>query len=367
MKNYTNWLISALLLLCFQSFGQIDPSLMTLKNRPIQSPAPVQQNKFQKNLQTAKCLQQQQVTKPLITVEKVEHNAFNYLVGSNNELIRLDTNRKFERTVVSSPADFDFKNSKMTIMYENGNLMAVNPQSEGKKIAENLFGVTVQSDEPDSIIFNNGKGILWRGEYFEKIPDTDLDDHYRKPQRVKKVKEPNYVRITERVPETVEEFLDEYEDDIRKSAEIAKIPFAIKCGQILTEASLRGKMSKMARQINNLGGVKCGGGNCTLGEGHHGVYKDDTDHDTFQKYATPTEFLQKHNEFLMNNRERYGRCFECGEDVECWLFRLQQSGYASHKHYDKLIASVINHYRLTQSPLRYNRAETAKRLKSAKF
>jgi len=158
----------------------------------------------------------------------------------------------------------------------------------------------------------------------------------------------------------VEDFLDEYDDDIRREAKAAGIPYAIKAGQILTEASVSGRMSRMATQINNLGGIKCPS-NCSLGEGHHGIYKDDTDHDKFRRFATPLMFFKYHNQFLQNN-ERYNRCFECGEDIECWLLRLQQSGYATHKSYDKLIASVINYYRLSNSPVRYNRAATIKRL-----
>ena len=377
MKNYI-WLLIALLFLCAQieaqtvnlSLNSNTPQYInTANNTPIKPTvsAPVQVKQTPAHMTTKGTKKEVGEGLDFLDayfkkeIKVINDTAFNITIDtvvSKSVIIAENEAAKSKQSkVVMHPDSFDFKNTKMTVKFENGQFIAVSPQSEGKQVAK-VFGVEIEDDEPDSIIFE--KGILWKGEYFKPIKDTDLDDHYRKPKRVKKVHEPSYVRITERVPDTVDEFLDEYDDDIRREAKAAGIPYAIKAGQILTEASVSGKMSRMATQINNLGGIKCPS-NCSLGEGHHGIYKDDTDHDKFRRFATPLMFFKYHSQFLQNN-ERYNRCFECGEDIECWLLRLQQSGYATHKAYDKLIASVINYYRLSESPIRYNRAATIKRL-----
>ncbi len=395
MKKCIHWLLAALLFVCAKLSAQtvINLSLnsskpqyvvrpaVTAKQSPEQVSAPTttQKAKTPPNHMTTKGSKVGEGTdflEKFFAAEreknKVDSNAFSISVDTtvNYDLIKAENERwrsaktaKGTNTIVAPIDSFNkiIASQKMTVKYENGQFIAVNPQSEGKQLAEKSFGIEIEDDEPDSIIFNNGKGIFWRGEYFQKASDDEIEKHYAQPKKAKKKREPSYVRITERVPNTVEEFLDEYEDDIRLAAQQAGIPYAVKCGQILTEASLRGKMSSMAKSINNLGGVKCGGGRCTLGDGHHGYFTDDRENETFRKYATPSEFLKEHNRFLQEN-DRYNRCFECGNDVDCWLYRLKKSGYASHKGYDYLIASVINHYRLTDRPLKYDRKQTAKRL-----
>lgn len=268
-----------------------------------------------------------------------------------------------------------FQKSEITVKFENGQIVPISQLSATQKkaiidtitapkpltVAQILKNID-PDDEIDSLI-GLSHNFTFRGEIQEKVLRNEVATPAYQEARIKRKAIPK-IKVTD-VKEDVrtrQQFIAKYEVEMRK-AELDGIPYAIKMGQAILEGSTHDKgLSQLAIKQHNTYGIKCNGGTCKVAGCPHGVYKDDREDDTFKYFTSISECIKYHTQFLQKN-DRYNACFECGvSDVACWAWRLQQSGYATHKHYYELILSTVNAYDLTDEPITETRAQVKKRL-----
>lgn len=396
MKNLINWLTVALIFVCLQtSKAQIDPSLLSMKNRPIPNapvavqstprPVPRTTQEVNDNILSDFPLSNQPTTpfKDLLAKKqaekdtksmldkafdewdaifekeeekraKVRENAFNIFVDTvvYREHLRPKPTPKGQTAVVN-PDTFDFKKNKMSVQYDPVTKQFIAVKEEGQKVAETLG---IVEDTPDTLFFVDKKQFTYKGETWTKIDDSELETPQYKAPRPKHAKPAN--RASVRI-ESNEQFVDLY-DDIAADGERYGVPAAITMAQGILES--RGGRSRMAVQINNLFGIKCEGGRCHKQNCPHGYFTDDRQDETFRGYPNFEASFRDHIRFLRDN-SNYDKCFECGTtDIECWLYRLYRSGYATDTMYDYKLAQIINRYKLTAQPIRYDRRRVKDRL-----
>ena len=114
---------------------------------------------------------------------------------------------------------------------------------------------------------------------------------------------------------------------------------------ILAQAILEGKAgsSKLALEANNYFGVKhykhCkkkfmnSNFECCM------LQANDHPSDRFKRYESVLESFKDHASTLKN--KRYKKCFECGDDYECWIREIVKAGYATDPQYPRKIISLI--------------------------
>ncbi len=300
---------------------------------------------------------------------KVKMDAFNIGVNTTYEsrqqhrdnLLLSLKNRDIPKPV-SEPVPVFEQKQQMTVKMFNGRFVKIDTLIDstqvGKEIVESTFKMNViDTDEIDPNFFKSNS-FVFNGEVYHRVSEKELEsEEYKKPR----IKKPKSIRLIEddtqpfthsQTPTSNEDFVDLYED-AALDGERYGVPYAITMAQGILES--RGGRSGMAIALNNLFGIKCNGGRCQKQGCKHGYYTDDRTNETFERHASYEASFKRHIKFFLDN-DRYNKCLQCGtNDIECWLYRLQKSGYATDKMYDYKLAEIINRYKLTTKPIRYDR------------
>lgn len=438
MRNYTNHTIILFLLLSFSGFSQVDPNLLSLKNRKIENPlGEPKSNPKQNTLSDALIDTNGYSVKPMrmttkgnkkvqkeelnviddvvlavgdavvavgkvaidgwdkVFIEdqkkaKVQHNAFYITVDTTVDLefekkmaeARKREDAKFKDNlknivnesskgfndvlVIENPVKVE--EPKITVMFKDGKLVPIEKDSiaeVGKSVVEKVFKMDVDDDE-----WLKTPTFEYAGETYTKMTKKEIESLEYKATKTRshkvykaKRKDPNVQLNLSIVPKqkikSVEHALDLYEDAIN-AGEKYGVPAAITAAQFILES--RAGRSKMAVEINNLFGIKCGGGKCSVRGCSHGLYDDDHIGESFVRYPNYEASFAGHIKFFLKHK-RYQPCIECGvNDIPCWLFRLKLSLYATDVDYDRKLAQIIERYKLTDERIHYNRKEVRERL-----
>lgn len=308
--------------------------------------------------------------------KKEEHQKLLAVVDNQDEfnktlksLVKESTNNSllYSPVVVEQP--------KMTVRWEKGGFVPITQTEDslhkvGKSVVESTFNIDVKEADDDAEWLKTSS-FVYEGQVYKKMTLAEYESNEYKTAKVRsskvyktKYKNANIQLNLSVVPKqkitSVEQALDLYEDAIN-AGEKYKIPAAITAAQFILES--RAGRSRMAVEINNLFGIKEKGGNCTVRGCNHGVYDDDEKRESFVRYPNYEASFKGHIQFFLSN-SNYKKCLECGVDnINCWLYRLQQSGYATARSYDYMLAQIINTYKLTDERIHYNRKEVINRLK----
>jgi flagellum-specific peptidoglycan hydrolase FlgJ len=393
MKNHTKWLFAALLLLCL--FADLSAqNHMIPKPKPTFTAASNQQNIKNKSGKVE--LSPVDIKKDIIDVvvdaaidgwdaifekdrPKVVNNAFNIGVdvtyGNHKpeSTINLSlANRPIPTPSVPEPMPV-FEQKEMTVQFENGQFVPISSKKDsvmqvGKGIVESTFKMDVVDAEEIDLEFFNSKSFVYNSEIYKKLTKEELEsEEYKKPR----IKTPKPVVTSKSVTlpaipikqvkiTSNEQFVDVY-DEVALDGERYGVPYAITMAQGILES--RGGRSRMALALNNLFGIKCNGGRCQKSECKHGYFDDDRKDETFERYPNFEASFKRHVKFFLDN-DRYDKCLSCGtKDLECWLYRLQRSGYATDKMYDYKLAEIINRYKLTSNPIHYDRKKAVENMR----
>ena len=266
-----------------------------------------------------------------------------------------------------------FEKKEITVKFENGKLVPINPKKDSvenvaKGILEDKFKIDIADNDNIDLDFFNNNSFVYKGEIYHRIAKEELESEAYKKPRIKTVV-PVAKSVEPEVKTTIkhvkinsnEEFVDLYED-VALDGERYGVPYAITMAQGILES--RGGRSRMAIALNNLFGIKCNGGRCQKPDCPHGYFDDDREDETFERYPSFDASFKRHVKFFINN-DRYDKCLACGiKDINCWLYRLQKSGYATDRMYDYKLAEIINRYKLTAKPIHYERKKVAEQLKT---
>ena len=264
-----------------------------------------------------------------------------------------------------------FEKQEMTVMFENGQFVPIAAKKDsivkvGKGIVETTFKMDVIDTDEIELDFFKSNSFVYNNEVYTRVSKEELEsEEYKKP-RIKTPPRPKgeLVTTTPSVKEVKitsnEQFVDLYED-AALDGERYGVPYSITMAQGILES--KGGRSRLAMALNNLFGIKCNGGRCQKEGCKHGYFTDDRKDETFERHASYEASFKRHIKFFLDN-DRYNKCLSCGvNDIECWLYRLQRSGYATDKMYDYKLAELINRYKLTTKPIRYDRKKVVERFK----
>ena len=307
---------------------------------------------------------------------KVIYNAFDIHVDTtmtdNKTKPSVDlslANRNIPKVAEPVPV---FEKKEMTVKFENGQFVPINPAKDsvekvGKDIVEDKFKIDIVDNDNIDLEFFKNNTFVYKCEVYHRVSKEELESETYKKPRIKTVvplaksavsatKTNKHVKINSN-----EEFIDLYEDTAL-DGERYGVPYAVTMAQGILES--RGGRSRMAIALNNLFGIKCKGGRCKKEDCPHGYFDDDREEETFERYPSYEASFKRHIKFFIDN-DRYDKCLACGiKDIDCWLYRLQKSGYATDRMYDYKLAEIINRYQLTVKPIRYERKKVAERLKA---
>ena len=307
---------------------------------------------------------------------KVVHDAFNIYVDTTltenkpQPTVELSlANRSIPKVAEPVPV---FEKQEMTVKFENGQLVPIKPEKDsvvkvGKDIVEDKFKIDIVDNDNIDLEFFKNNTFVYKCEIYHRVSKEELESETYKKPRIKTVvplaksavsatKTNKHVKINSN-----EEFIDLYEDTAL-DGERYGVPYAVTMAQGILES--RGGRSRMAIALNNLFGIKCKGGRCKKEDCPHGYFDDDREEETFERYPSYEASFKRHIKFFIDN-DRYDKCLACGiKDIDCWLYRLQKSGYATDRMYDYKLAEIINRYQLTVKPIRYERKKVAERLKA---
>lgn len=147
------------------------------------------------------------------------------------------------------------------------------------------------------------------------------------------------------------EFIAKYKKIAIREMKRAHIPASIILGQAILESD--GGNSKMAREANNLFGIKCGG------DWDGAIYhKKDDDRNLagelinscFRKYDNVEQSFIDHSDFLhLPSKPWYQPLFDLElTDYRGWAYGLLEAGYATNPEYPQLLINLIEKYHLTQ-------------------
>ena len=400
MENYIKWLFTALLLLCFvvtlpaqNHVNNPDEIFLdTLGNYALHYKPQNIQNKSGK------------IEKDLVDVvvdaaiegwdaifekdrPKVVYNAFDIGVDSHFEKEKplspalLTMKNRVIPKAVEAPMPV-FEKQEMTVKFENGQFVPIAAKKDsvekvGKGIVESTFKMDVVDFDEIELDFFKSNSFIYNNEVYTRVSKEELESEEFKKPRIKTTPRPQgetasisprpkgeFAVKTPSVKEVKitsnEQFVDLYED-AALDGERYGVPYSITMAQGILES--RGGRSRLAIALNNLFGIKCNGGRCQKEGCKHGYFTDDRKDETFERHASYEASFKRHIKFFLDN-DRYDKCLSCGtNDIECWLYRLQKSGYATDRMYDYKLAEIINRYKLTTKPIRYDRKKVVERLK----
>lgn len=137
-----------------------------------------------------------------------------------------------------------------------------------------------------------------------------------------------------------EEYILRYKDIAIAEMLRTGVPASITLAQGILESESGN--SRLAQQANNHFGIKCHNG----WTGAKIYHDDDSKGECFRVYKTPEESYSDHSDFLAQ-RKRYAFLFDLPTtDYKGWSKGLKSSGYATNRHYDKMLIKIIETHQL---------------------
>lgn len=144
-------------------------------------------------------------------------------------------------------------------------------------------------------------------------------------------------------------YIEQYKSLAITEMRYSGIPASITLAQALVEG--RAGRSDLAISANNHFGIKCHEPSSWSGETYY-AYDDDYNRkgerikSCFRKYATVEDSYRDHSQFLMT-RKYYTKLFKLDMfDYKGWCHELKAAGYATDKHYSKILIDKIEQYEL---------------------
>jgi len=138
-----------------------------------------------------------------------------------------------------------------------------------------------------------------------------------------------------------EEYVSTYASLAMREMSRVGIPASITLAQGCLESG--NGNSRLARVANNHFGIKC-----HEWDGKKIYHDDDRRNECFRVYASAYESYLDHSAFL-STRNRYAFLFELdSDDYKGWARGLKKAGYATARHYDKLLIEIIQDNELYQ-------------------
>ena len=118
------------------------------------------------------------------------------------------------------------------------------------------------------------------------------------------------------------------------------IPASIKMAQAIVESN--SGLSGLSKKNNNHFGMKCFSKTCK--KGHCSNFGDDSHKDFFRAYGSAWESWRAHSKMIVSGR--YKPLLKHGNDYKAWAKGLKKLGYATAKHYEQTLVSMIEKYHL---------------------
>ncbi|RLD64657.1 MAG: hypothetical protein DRJ01_00030 [Bacteroidetes bacterium] len=139
---------------------------------------------------------------------------------------------------------------------------------------------------------------------------------------------------------TIKDYIKQYNKIAVKEMKRTGVPASITLAQGILESD--NGNSTLARKANNHFGIKCH----SNWNGKKIYHDDDRKKECFRKYRNAYESYKDHSNFIKNG-QRYHFLFKYKTtDYKHWAKGLKKSGYATNRHYDKLLIKIIEDNRL---------------------
>ncbi len=139
---------------------------------------------------------------------------------------------------------------------------------------------------------------------------------------------------------TINDYIKQYNKLAIKEMKRTGVPASITLAQGILESD--NGNSTLAKKANNHFGIKCHS-NWT---GKRIFHDDDKKRECFRKYKTVYESYKDHSNFIKNG-QRYQFLFNYKPtDYKHWARGLKKAGYATNRHYAKLLIKIIENNRL---------------------
>ncbi len=139
---------------------------------------------------------------------------------------------------------------------------------------------------------------------------------------------------------TIGDYIKQYNRLATKEMKRTGVPASITLAQGILESD--NGNSTLAKKANNHFGIKCH----SNWDGKRIFHDDDRRKECFRKYRTVYESYKDHSDFIKNG-QRYQFLFKYRTtDYKHWAKGLKKAGYATNRHYDKLLIKIIEDNRL---------------------
>ncbi len=138
----------------------------------------------------------------------------------------------------------------------------------------------------------------------------------------------------------IKSYIRRFKDVAIAEKEKFGIPASIKMAQAIVESNAG--QSALSTKNNNHFGIKCFSKTCK--KGHCANFGDDSHKDFFRKYDSAWESWRAHSEMIAGGR--YKSLLKHGDDYRKWAHGLKAKGYATAKHYEQTLVSMIEKYHL---------------------
>ena len=137
-------------------------------------------------------------------------------------------------------------------------------------------------------------------------------------------------------------FFERYAPQAMEQQQKYGIPASVTLAQMYIESS--GGTSRLAKEGNNYFGIKCPPGWISSGK-PYSLHSDDKPNEKFCNYASVSDSLTHHSQFLMG--KRYAQCQQCAsDDYVGWSKGLKAAGYATAPNYAEDLIRDIRAYGL---------------------
>ncbi|MCK5823117.1 MAG: glucosaminidase domain-containing protein [Bacteroidales bacterium] len=139
---------------------------------------------------------------------------------------------------------------------------------------------------------------------------------------------------------TIKDYIKQYNKIAVKEMQRTGVPASITLAQGILESD--NGNSTLARKANNHFGIKCH----SNWKGKRIYHDDDRKGECFRKYRNVYESYKDHSNFIKKG-QRYQFLFKYKTtDYKHWAKGLKKAGYATNRHYDKLLIKIIENNRL---------------------
>ncbi|MBE9469420.1 MAG: glucosaminidase domain-containing protein [Bacteroidetes bacterium] len=139
---------------------------------------------------------------------------------------------------------------------------------------------------------------------------------------------------------SINNYIKQYNKIAIKEMKRTGVPASITLAQGILESN--NGNSTLARKANNHFGIKCH----SNWNGKRIYHDDDKKGECFRKYRNVYESYKDHSNFLKKG-QRYQFLFNYKTtDYKHWAKGLKKAGYATNRHYDKLLIKIIENNRL---------------------